>query len=681
MIVFTAIFILFIILPASGDTCRQKVIVRNGDTLAKICRAHFGKFDSTVLKKVLNQNPGLSNPNRIHVGDVICLDDSDKSHQPQPTGKIRMTPKPETSVYEAQPAPFEEKKITKRPESPPLPAAERMIYPPPMPGAINRLTWLDDNTALVEGRMDADFHSVFYVYVPGDLEYEQTDIVKPTPYTFQVKAIIGRQGRDYGQSFMLKIALFTAGNERFAEITRPVVRKEHASGESIEFGESATPAAAKSVTGWAGLETWMAVQEIDALKSDNRAFKVPNSRLVINYRYIGFNPDEPYLSRYGRITLYGSACLAKALLLKGETEKAEQILRPWAAQVTEDGKVPRSANVIGDNYISPDVRTGEIAHFFGVLALARMVTQNTEWDEPIRRILIAYILPLIDPETGLVKGGYNGLGSNGYGKPYSYERIEWCSTEHNLDLFQALILAAQVYRGLGLDITCDNLAWNIGRAIDKYLWDENAGTFNQGWRSEGPDRSRALDCASWGALYLIKQARLAKESRQPTTADFYLSRAKRCLDYADAHFQTTWYYRTPTGKEGHIRGYRPYNGQIPDVRYEEGPLAGEMIDWSSLNNIVWSEGTLGVAKAWEELARQTGDPTAQKRMQEIYQEMLSLQSLSDKGGMLYSTKQIKGHFTMGEELASIGWLGYLSALNDFTAPRQQNKEMLKWIAW
>lgn len=665
-------------MTAVGDTCQKKVIVRNGDTLAQICRVYFGKYDPLMLRTVLNQNQGITHPDLIKAGDVICLDAA-TPHSPV-KGKSLPTTKPVTSVARARVKyPSSEMAAVDRKDAAPV-VRTRMMYPPPMPGSITRLTWLDDNTAIVEGRMDVDLRSVFYVYVPGDLEYEQTGIEKPDPYSFRVRAIIGRQGRDYGQSFILKLALFDAGNERFAEVTRQIIRQPHIANDSIVFNQQEMPVDSKTPVGWLGLETWTAVQELDALKSDNAAFRAPNGRLIVNYRYIGYNPDEKYLSRYGRITLYGSSCLAKALLLKGEVVKAEQILRPWAAQVSPDGKVPRSANIIGDNYISPDVRTGEVAHFFGVLALARIIGKNAEWDEPIRRILIAYIIPLIDSETGLVKGGYNGVGSDGYNRPSGYEKISWFSTEHNLDLFQALILAAHVYRGHGLDITCENLAWNIGKGIDQFLWDEGAGTFNQGLRPEGPDRAKALDCCSWGALYLIKQARLSAESKQQSTADFYLTRARRCLAYVDNHFRTNWYYRTPGRKEGNIKGYRPYDGEIADVRYEEGPLAGKIIDWSSLNDIVWSEGTLGVAKAWEELARQTGDPNAKKRAQEIYQEMLNLQRLSDKGGMLYSTKQIKGHFTMGEELASIGWLGYLSVINDFAIP-QENRELIKWMAW
>jgi len=643
-------------MTASAHACQKQVVVVSGDTLCGLCRTHFGKFDSRLLSMILKYNPGITNPDLIRVGDVICLDAPESPPSVQSKTRSTINSVPATSY-------------------------NRAMYPPPVNGSITQMTWLDDNTAIVEGRLNAEFPSaVFYVYAPGDLEYEQPGLEKPASDRFRVKAIIGRQGEDYGRSFILKLALLDEDGERFSDVTRPIVRRPHQTNETIVFDQQEIPGSQKTPVGWPGLESWTALQELDALKSDNVAFKIPNGRLIVNYRYLGYNPDEKYLSRYGRITLYGSSCLAKALLLKGDIEKAEQIIRPWAAQVSADGKIPRSANIIGDNYISPDVRTGEVAHFLGALALSKMVSRTSEWDDPIHRIVTAYIIPLIDSKTGLVKGGYNGIGSNGYGRPLAYEKINWCSTEHNLDLFQSLILTARAFRDLGLDITCENLAWSIGKGIDQYLWDEGAGTFYQGWRFEKPDQGRALDCCSWGALYSLKQARLSKESNDNVSADFYLSRARRCLKYADDHFRTEWYYKTPDGREGRIRGYRPYDGKIEDIRYEQGPLAGKVIDWSSQNDVVWSEGTLGVAKAWEELARETGDMNAKKRMQEIYKEMLTLQGLTDNGGMLYSTKQIQGYFSMGEELASISWLGYLAVVNDFKQSRQ-NGELIKWMSW
>ena len=80
--------------------------------------------------------------------------------------------------------------------------------------------------------------------------------------------------------------------------------------------------------------------------------------------------------------------------------------------------------------------------------------------------------------------------------------------------------------------------------------------------------------------------------------------------------------------------------------------------------------------AWAELARQTGDRNAGQRAREIYRHMLNLQEISDKGGLLYSTRQIKGHFTMGEELASLSWLAYLSSVN-----AGGNSDLIRWMPW
>jgi hypothetical protein len=650
--------------------CQKEVVIQPGDTLSKICNHYLGKYDPFVLQKLKALNPQLTDPNRIIAGDSLCLPYLvSKIQSPQNMDEAQKELAPLTPSLQKETRPSSEKVTPISPET----LSKLPIYPPPMPGQITQLKWTGDNTAIVEGRVEAqNAFCRFFVYVPGDLEYEQPNLEIRSDGTFQVHAVIGRQGRDYGNTFVLKLALFDSMDERIGEVRTSLIRQRHEINEIIRLDKQRLTRKS-GPTGWSGVETWMAVQAMDAMQSDNVAFRVPDGRIVKNFRYLGYNPDERYLSRYGRITLYGSSCLAKALLVKGNVKKAEEILRPWAAQITPDGKVPRSANVVGDNYISPDVRTGEVAHFLGALAAAKSVTGSKEWDAPITNLVNNYLVPLTDKTSGLVRGGYNGDG-NGYGKPRSYKMLTWCSAEHNFDLFQSLTLLARVYADSDLGNTCQKLASQIGDAIDQYLWDDEDGTFNQGWNNEtGADQARALDCASWGALYLLKRARLAKSSAQ------YIEKAGRCLKYAERHFKTRWCYRTPEGETGCIEGYRPYHGKIPDVRYEDGPNAGKLINWSSLADMVWSEGTLGVAKAWEEFAKQTGDRKAQQRFRSIYGQMKKLQSLSDQGGILYSTRQIKGHFTMGEELASLSWLAYLSCLADNTL--KKNDELVNWMPW
>lgn len=675
---------------AQTGKCRKEIVIQHGDNLGKICYEHFGKFSNSLLRQILDLNPHIKDPNRIQAGDTLCLErEKETPKEPEQEGLKPKVKKTAKKAPEAQETREKQKELPQRKTKPSVVQKDAPhlfekedipTYPMPQPGKISRLTWQSDNTAMVEGEVYSDSRCVFYVYVPGDLEYRQEGLEKPSPDTFRVKAIIGRRGRDYGKTFVLKLALFDQTGTRVAEIRRSIIRQPHAVDQVVWFGKDDTMTDDASITGWEGVNTWVRVQELEAMKSDNVAFQVPKGRLVVNYRYIGYNPDARYLSRYGRITLYGSSCMAKAYLFEGEIEKGTEILRPWCAQMTRDGRVPRSANVIGDNYISPDIRTGEVAHFLGALGLAQKLDPSPEWDRCIRTIVKEYIEPLTDPETGLVKGGYNGLGSEGYGNPYAYEKITWCSAEHNFDIFQALTLLTHVYAGTDFSTHCYQLSWKIGGGIDQYLWDEDEGTFNRGWRPEGPDAARALDCSSWGALYLLKQAGLAGVRGDEPMRKHYIAMAKRCLEYAEKHFRTLWHYRTPGGRNGTIEGYRPYDGLISDLRHEDGPFAGEMIDWDKMNKMVWSEGTLGVALAWEEFGRLTDDEYAGKRAREIYHQMRNLQGLSDKGGMLYSTKQIKGHFTMGEELASLGWLGYLLSIQE-SGMSSHKQSLIKWMVW
>lgn len=653
------------------SSCKKVVSIQRGDTLAGICRRHLKKYNRSVLQKVLRLNPNIANPNLIVVGARLCLPELKSPPKKSIQTKSQIPDAAETFATRPKPSVQRKRKSGG--------SQKAVLYPSPMPGAITRLKWTGDNTAIVEGKADTTGSCRFFVYVPGDLEYEQPNLMRNPDGTFQVEATIGRQARDYGTTFVLKLAIFNVMDERIGEVRASVIRERHENGDVVWLEKlDGTGNVSSKLRGWAGARAWVAIQERDAMQTDNADFRVPNGRIVANYRYLGYNPDERYLTWYGRITLYGSACLAKALLLRGNITKAEEILRVWAAQVDSAGKVPRSANVIGDNYISPNVRTGEIAHFLGALAAAKKVTGSAEWDGPINKIVNLYLRPLTDSDSGLIRGGYNGKGSTGYGKPNGYEMIPWCSAEHNFDVFQALVLLAHVYKGADLGTTCQNMASRIANSVDQYLWDDQAGTFNRGWNKDtGPDRARALDCASWGALFLLKRARLTENE---TDAAAFLKKARRCLDYADKNFRTRWYYQTLNGERGSVRGYRPYDGSIDDLRHEEGKNAGKMIHWKSLNDMVWSEGTLGVAKVWEEFARQTDDQNARQRFREIYKQMLKLQALSDKGGVLYSTRQIKGQFTMGEELASLGWLAYLASVSDGVAESNQN-DLIRWMPW
>ncbi|MBN2808868.1 MAG: LysM peptidoglycan-binding domain-containing protein [Deltaproteobacteria bacterium] len=649
----------------SGNKIQRKIIiVKRGDTLAKICRQEYGKYSNELLKMIMENNPEVTDPNLIFVGEQIVI----PNITPGPQAPQTLPP-----AFRPEPKPLKPKEN----------APEYSLYPSPMPGEITQLTWLNDNQAIVEGRVTTSARYRFFIYVPGDTEYEQPELQMLDAHHFKVLTTIGRRGRDYGQEFVLKLSLYDTQDNRIGEIRESVQRTQHQSLDIIPMlKKKGARIFAPRPTGWNGLENWVKLQTLDATSLDNNYFRIANGTVVPNFRYLSFSPDERYLSWYGRITLYGTSCLAKALLIKGEIEQAESLLRVWAKQVDKTGKIPRSANVVGDNYISPDVRSGEVIHFLGALGLAKKINPSSEWDDPIEKIIKGYIKPLMDPKLGIISGGYDGKDSNGYAKPRSYEKISWFSAEHNFDLYQALNVLIKI-DNLNPELKNDCLMTIslLNKNIEKFFWNKETNTFNRGWRPQsGPDCSQALDCSSWGALYLLKRARLAGIKQDNATKEEYLNKALLCLNYADSHFRSKWNYQTPEGDRGSITGYRPYAGKIDDLKWEDGTREDETIEWDSLNNMVWSEGTLGVAMAWHEYGLQKKDNKALQKAHSIYQQMKDLQALSDQGGLLYSTTPIKGHFTIGEELASLSWLGYL-ALNHDLSTSIPRPELLDWAPW
>ena len=89
---------------------------------------------------------------------------------------------------------------------------------------------------------------------------------------------------------------------------------------------------------------------------------------------------------------------------------------------------------------------------------------------------------------------------------------------------------------------------------------------------------------------------------------------------------------------------------------------------------------MGVAMAYSELCRVTKNRQYCINFDKLLQEIMKLQSLSDTGGILYSSEQIESLFTRGEELSSLAWLGY--ALSEKKNRLNPSLEKYKgWIPW
>ena len=133
------------------------------------------------------------------------------------------------------------------------------------------------------------------------------------------------------------------------------------------------------------------------------------------------------------------------------------------------------------------------------------------------------------------------------------------------------------------EVRWSQAADRIQHALLTQLWNDGLGQFNQGFRSGGSlDSGKALDCASWGALFLLATGETKK--------------AQRALGVIEDYYAT---------RHGEAVGYRPY---FDAPVYEDSEVGGLFFpddprkQWRALS-VVWSEGTLGVALAYLHLGQ------------------------------------------------------------------------------
>jgi hypothetical protein len=184
-----------------------------------------------------------------------------------------------------------------------------------------------------------------------------------------------------------------------------------------------------------------------------------------------------------------------------------------------------------------------------------------------------------DARDGLLRLGYGtitlayGAKANDVIELYADEPAKGISTENNISAWFFLRQLAELTGEAGWSQAADR----IKRGLLQHLWSDALGQFNEGFASNGSlDSNKALDCASWGALFLLATSQTEK--------------AQRALDVTDTYYAT---------RDGDAIGYRPYF----DSPVYENPEVGRFFfpddahkQWRSLP-IVWSEGTLGVALA------------------------------------------------------------------------------------
>lgn len=378
--------------------------------------------------------------------------------------------------------------------------------------------------------------------------------------------------------------------------------------------------------------------------------------LIISYEVP--KSDEAYRYIYSRSFIYDGAVAAIALSIYGQQSKAGDILEAFARLVNDDGSLFFSYNTHNSwpnqgDHEGAIIRIGALA-WLGYAITCYLNERKIKDPDAFKRsprvrllteksiAMANYILSRMvndreDKRYGLVRGGY-GEYQLKYdavrGKVVEHfidQPVGWCSTEHNIDSYFFL-------RDLGRLTGDEKLleaSDRIRRSMILKLWDDDLGQFNQGIKADGRlDNKLALDCVSWGSIFL---SAIGEDEK-----------AKIALE-------TGTRYRNISGI-----GYRPYRAttvyEDPEVNAFFFPSEPEK-SWDSID-IDWIEGTLGMAAGYLKCGLFKEAAGLIEYINKFYQKQR-------KDGLPYSTCLLPYQFNTYPSVASTSW--YLIAskiLND-----------------
>jgi hypothetical protein len=212
------------------------------------------------------------------------------------------------------------------------------------------------------------------------------------------------------------------------------------------------------------------------------------------------------------------------------------------------------------------------------------------------------------------------------------------SVEHNIDIFFFLRDLARI-SGIQKYESAANL---LKQSILQKSWNKEIRQFNRGQHINGPDPVQALDCASWGVMFLRAVGKKSK---------------------AEMSLKSLSKYVVSFGKH---RGYKPY----VDMLLYEGPVVNALFfpddpekNWNDMP-LIWPEGSLGVAMAYIKMGQN-------QQAIELLQSVLKLQD--KEGGLPYATESLRFQFSTNPSVAGTAWLVMvISALED------ENIQRLFW---
>jgi hypothetical protein len=287
-----------------------------------------------------------------------------------------------------------------------------------------------------------------------------------------------------------------------------------------------------------------------------------------------------------RVAAYDSALMVLVLIRRGSREEAASVIEALLALQRSDGSVPFSFVLPRPDDTVPYVRSGAVAwvgyaatEYLDAAAAGPARTEALALARAAARYLIGrQVSKDGDPRDGLVRGGtgilrYEADERGGVRERLEPGEIEWTSTEHNVDAFFFLRALARVTGDEKYAVTAARIARGLQRA-----WDPARGQLARGMSEAGPDVVPALDCASWGSIFLGATGDRERAGTAASVADSgYAARDRR------------------TGAHGHrMQSHGPVmEGEV--LMRVLGPRLPAS-DWAQLD-AVWPEGSAGVALA------------------------------------------------------------------------------------
>jgi len=382
------------------------------------------------------------------------------------------------------------------------------------------------------------------------------------------------------------------------------------------------------------------------------SYKVPKDSEV--YRYV-----------FSKASLYDNALAIIAFSMAGELGLAERTIEAASRILSPDNDLWFTFNTHNywpnkDDHSGAIVRSGASA-WLGYAIVYHLKTRLVENPKLLEqdnlamnhlkiarsiadRILVRQVRDKRDLRHGFFTGG-----EGRYSYRWSEERkgieeyfipgaVPWVSVEHNFDIFFFLRDLARI-SGIPKYEFAANL---LKQSILQKSWNGEIRQFNRGQHLNGTDPVQALDCASWGAMFLHAVGKKSK---------------------AEVSLKSVSKYFVSFGKH---QGYKPY----VDMLLYEGPVVNALFfpddpekNWNDLP-LIWPEGSLGVAMAYIKMGQN-------QQSIELLQSVLKLQD--EEGGLPYATESLRFQFSKNPSVAGTAWLVMvISALED------QNIQRLFW---